>query len=92
MAKTSTLTVRMSPELLDALKARAKRLGRSTSAEVVRLLSQEVVVLPRPRKGARPSMGMFSQLEAPDLEDFAVSRKALSKTIAQSVRAASKAL
>jgi len=32
MAKTSTLTVRMDPELLAALKLRAKRLGRSTSA------------------------------------------------------------
>jgi len=91
MAKTSTLTVRMAPELLDALKARAKRLGRSTSAEVVRLLSQEVAVAPRGVKPARPSMGMFAQLEGPSLEEFADSRKAISKSIAKSIRSAPKA-
>ncbi|RYZ66727.1 MAG: ribbon-helix-helix protein, CopG family [Proteobacteria bacterium] len=92
MAKTSTLTVRLAPELLEALEARAKRLGRSTSAEVVRLLSREMVVTTRAAKATRPRMRMFSQLEAPDVEDFAASRKAISKTIPRSVRASSEAL
>ena len=91
MAKTSTLTVRIAPELLDALKARAKRLGRSTSAEVVRMLSQQVAVAPRATKPARPSMGMFAQLEAPSLEEFSNSRKAVSKSLATSIRSAPKA-
>jgi hypothetical protein len=91
MAKTSTLTVRMDPDLLAALKIRAKRLGRSTSAEVVRLLEQEVVVVPRKAKAGRPSMGMFAHLETPTSEELAKTRGAIAASIAKSVRALAKA-
>lgn len=87
MAKTSTLTVRMDPDLLAALKARAKRLGRSTSAEVVRLLEQEIAVAPRSAKAGRPSMGMFAHLETPTVAELAEARRVIAASIARSVRA-----
>jgi plasmid stability protein len=90
MAKTSTLTVRMDPDLLEALKMRAKRLGRSTSAEVVRLLQQEIAVVPRSAKAGRPSMGMFAHLETPTLEELSATRRTVSASIAKSVRAKAK--
>jgi plasmid stability protein len=91
MAKTSTLTVRMDPDLLAALKARAKRLRRSTSAEVVRLLQQEVAVVPRKLEAGRPSMGMFAHLETPTPEELKNTRHAIEASIAKSVRAMAKA-
>jgi plasmid stability protein len=90
MAKTSTLTVRMAPELLAALKIRAKRLGRSTSAEVVRLLEQEIAVVPWSGGQARPTMGMFAHLETPTLEELAKTRRAIAASISKSVRAKAK--
>lgn len=71
------VTLRIEPELLAALKRRAEREGRSVSAEVVRLIRREVEALPR-AEPPKPTMGMFPDHEAPDLEVFREARHAAS--------------
>jgi hypothetical protein len=73
MGSTTIMTVRIAPELLSALKKWAKREGRSVSAEVVRLIAKEVE--PVPIAQPRRTMGMFSEFEAPDLDDFMAVRR-----------------
>ena len=76
------MTVRIDPTLLAALRQRAKRSGRSVSAEVVDLLRRELQPV-APRKPRR-TMGMFatSDFEVPDLEDFKQLRRDMSKRLA----------
>ena len=78
------MTVRIDPTLLAALRRRAKRAGRSVSAEVVRLIEREIQpVKPGPR---RKTMGMFPNFEAPELEDFKQFRREQSERIKQRLR------
>ena len=69
MAATAIMTVRISPGLLAALKARAKDEGRSVSAEVVRMISKEIHAVPE-RRPKRTTMGMFPEFDAPTLDEF----------------------
>jgi hypothetical protein len=70
MAKSAVMTLRLAPELLSELRARARTEGRSTSSEVIHLI-QRVIGVPKARGAARRStMGMFAHLEAPELADF----------------------
>jgi plasmid stability protein len=84
MPATSVMTVRIHPELLTALKARARQEGRSVSAEVVRLIRKELTTPPA-KVGAR-TMGMFADFDAPDLEVFRSTRKAASRAVARRTR------
>jgi hypothetical protein len=77
MAATSVMTVRIDPQLLAALKARARRDGSTVSAEVVRLVRKEVTPAPARRRRAR-TLGMFANFEAPELDDLTSLRRALS--------------
>ena len=70
MANTSMMTVRIDTRLLKALKARAKKAGRSTSAEVVRIVEQEVKATATGEKPKVRSEGMFSHLRALTEEDI----------------------
>lgn len=72
------MTLRVAPELLAAVKARAKKLGRSASAEVVFLLEREL----KPTKTVqRPVMGMFSGFEEMDAGDLRVERERLGRRL-----------
>lgn len=77
------MTLRVAPELLAAVKARAKRLGRSASAEVVFLLERELKPLIAPRHAV---MGMFSGFEEMDASDFRRERKRVSRRLLGSAR------
>lgn len=77
MAETAIMTLRIAPGLLKALKARAKREGRSVSAEVVRMISKEIDAVPE-RRPKRTTMGMFSEFDAPELDEFKRLRRQLS--------------
>ena len=82
------MTLRIDPNLLAALRERAKREGRSTSAEVVRMIRKEVEpAAPRQRKPVR-TMGMFADFEAPEIEDFKRLRRTLSAVTRRRVRGA----
>jgi len=70
MAATAVMTLRIDPGLLAALKQRAKHEGRSVSAEVVRLIRTAVEPTPLARPKRARTMGMFSDLEAPELVEF----------------------
>ncbi len=69
MAKTATVTLRIEPDLLTSLKARARHLERSVSAEVVRLIARELGEPTEPPR-IQPVMGMFRHFEAPALAEF----------------------
>ena len=70
VAATAVMTLRVDPDLLAALKARAKSEGRSVSAEVVRMIRREVQPIPSPRPRRKASAGMFREFEAPALAEF----------------------
>jgi hypothetical protein len=57
MANSAVMTLRLAPELLSELKARARTEGRSTSAEVIHLI-QRVIGVPK------------AHFDAPELSDF----------------------
>jgi len=79
------MTVRLDAELLQALKERAKRSGRSVSAEVIRLIRKEIV--PRRSRKRQKTMGMFSHLGTPpDLATFKRDRRSISSQIERRFR------
>jgi plasmid stability protein len=88
MANSAVMTVRIQPALLVALKARARSFGRSTSAEVLQLIRAHVTAEPEPA-ACKPTMGMFSQFDAPDLAEFALASTKIQKqfTYAQGAKA-----
>jgi hypothetical protein len=87
MSASAVLTVRIDPELLDALREKARREGRTVSATVVHMVKREVTVVQPP--GVRPStMGMFSGFDAPDLHDLVQARRELSRSLRPRKRAA----
>jgi hypothetical protein len=80
MAASSVMTLRIDPRLLEALKARARREGRSVSAEVIRLIRKDVEAVPERRRRGR-TMGMFAEFEAPDLDELKRERRSFSASI-----------
>lgn len=80
MPATAVMTVRIDPELLAALKAKAKRDGRTVSAAVVQLIRKGVEPASRRSKGP-PTMGMFSEFEAPDLDELIALRRTFSRAL-----------
>jgi hypothetical protein len=88
MAANVVMTLRIDPALLDALRRRAKRDGRSVSAEVVQLIRKELddVHVPN-RRAARRTMGMFadSDFEVLELEDFKRLRRRTSMIVARRI-------
>ena len=74
------MTVRIDPELLAALKAKAKQDGRTVSAEVVQLIRKGVEPLPVRTKPAR-TMGMFPDFEAPELDELVALRRTFSRRL-----------
>ena len=77
------MTLRITPELLAAVKARAKRLGRSASAEVVFLLERELKTPIPPRNAV---MGMFSGFEEMDVDEFRRERKRVGRRFLEAAR------
>jgi hypothetical protein len=90
MAKTAVMTLRIDPELLAELKARAKHLGRSVSSEVVFLIAQELGAVRSPMR-VRPTMGMFREFEAPSLRDFSRARRTHAHRVQRSIQRRAKA-
>jgi Ribbon-helix-helix protein, copG family len=77
MPATAIVTVRLDPELLDAVKSKVRREGTTMSATIVRLLRAEVN--PPTRRPFRRTMGMFAgQFEDVGLDELKQSRRALS--------------
>lgn len=77
------LTLRIRPELLAALKARARQARRSTSAEVTRMIEEDLArtgALPRPARPVRTA-GMFAGLDAPDLDEIKAVRRRASEQV-----------
>lgn len=83
MNKSQMMTLRVAPELLAAVKARAKRLGRSTSAEVVLILERE---LDTPISPVSALMGMFSGFEEIDASELRRERKRLGRRLVAAAR------
>ncbi len=83
MGATAMMTVRIDPALLSALRERAKREGRSVSAEVVRLIRRELEPAPTARRKPGSTMGMFPDFDAPPLATFKRLRREMSATIAR---------
>lgn len=82
MVASAVITVRIDPDLLTALKAKALEEGRTVSAEVVHLVRREVGPAPRRATSkARSTMGMFPDFEAPDLDEMIVLRRRASGTL-----------
>ena len=69
------MTVRLDSNLLLALKNRAQKVGRSVSAEVVQMIKQQITTKNTQSESIPKSEGMFSQFEAPTLEELRDLRK-----------------
>lgn len=83
MAASAVITVRIDPDLLAALRAKASEEGRTVSAEVVHLVRREVGPVRRRAKSrskSRSTMGMFPDFEAPDLDEMLALRRAASRS------------
>ena len=86
MPSSAVITVRIEPELLAALRERARRDGRSVSAEVIWMVRKEVEPVTRtPAKRVR-TMGMFSDFEAPDASALRRLRRGISAALLASTR------
>jgi hypothetical protein len=81
MATSAMMTVRIDARLLDALKAKSRRNGRTVSASIVELIRNEVG--PRGRRPAKPrrTMGMFADFEVPELDQLVRLRRGLSRRL-----------
>ena len=90
MAGTAIMTLRIDPDLLAALRRRAKREGRSVSAEVIRMIRKEVEPAPSRQRKTRPTMGMFADFEAPELDAFKQLRRDISATFQKRLREAAR--
>jgi hypothetical protein len=86
MGATAIMTLRIDPGLLAALRQRAKREGRSVSAEVIRMIRKEVEPEPTRRRRVAPTMGMFAGFEAPELEEFTRLRREISVAVVRRLR------
>jgi hypothetical protein len=85
--KTEILTVRIAPRLLNAVKERARRAGRSVSSEVVMLLEAEVDAR-KPRRAIAPISGWLSDETVPtEVEGFRKARRRTSAELTSAVRA-----
>jgi hypothetical protein len=85
MAANAVMTVRIDAELLAALKDKVRRDGRTVSAAIVQLVRNEVKPRrPRPARRRR-TMGMFTEFEAPDLDELAQLRRGISRRLMTSV-------
>ncbi len=80
------MTIRIDPELLAALKEKARGEGRTVSAEVVRLVQQDVAGRPARTAPRRKTMGMFPNFDAPDLDELVEARRNLSRSLVASAR------
>jgi hypothetical protein len=85
MAASRIMTLRIEPDLLAALRQRAKREGRSVSAEVIRMIRKEVEPAPARPRGAKRTMGMFGDFESPELEEFKRLRREISASFQRRV-------
>jgi len=85
---TKMMTLRIDADLLARLKDRAKREGRSASAEVVRLLRRELGGISQPKRAHRSAMGMFSHLESVEVEEVRELRTQIGRQIAARLNAA----
>jgi len=81
MPASAVITVRIDPQLLAALKEKARREGRSLSASIVRLIETDVKRRPSRSGKVRCTMGMFRQFEAPDLDELRELRRTFSSRL-----------
>lgn len=81
MPANAIVTVRIDAELLTALRDKVRREGRTVSAAIVQLVRNNVQPQrTRPVKRRR-TIGMFSDFEAPDLDDLVQLRRSLSRRL-----------
>ena len=81
MAASAIVTVRIDAELLAALRDKVRREGRTLSAAIVQLVRDHVQPQRiRPVKRRR-TIGMFSEFDAPDLDDLLQLRRSLSRRL-----------
>ena len=86
------MTLRIDKRLLAELKARARRAGRSTSAEVVQIVRREIVV-PRAKGGPRlRSEGMFAAFETLSNAEIRASKTSIRGQFAASLARTRKTL
>lgn len=78
MAASTVVTVRMDAELLAALRDKVRREGRTVSAAIVQLVRDDVQPQRRRPRKRRRTIGMFTDFEAPDLQDLTQLRRSLS--------------
>jgi hypothetical protein len=75
------MTLRIEPNLLRALKERARREGRSVSAEVIQLIRKEIEAPKAPSTPPRRTAGMFAQFESVEIEDVRRLRRSVTRRV-----------
>src|SRR5262245_47001843 len=64
--RTTVVSVRIVPELLDAVRSKAALDGRSVSGEIVSILRGQVASRQAERKSPKPLTGWLRHLDVPD--------------------------
>jgi len=86
VVRSKILSVRIEPELLAAVKARARRNGRSVSSEIVFLVRSSVEATPA-RASIKPISGWLRDMDvSEDIDDFREARTQASAKLLESVR------
>jgi len=88
MSKKSTavVSVRIVPELLQAVRAQAKTDGRSVSGEIASILRAQIASLPAERRRSKPLTGWLSHLDVPQTHaEFREGRREASATLLRGI-------
>jgi len=84
--RSQVVSVRLDPELLEAVRARANSEGRSLSGQIVFILRDRVKAEP-PQRQRRPITGWLRHVASPkDLGEFRRGRESASAALLQAVR------
>jgi plasmid stability protein len=77
MAKDATVTIRLPVAVKRKLQARARREGRSLSAEIVGYLEREVATEPSEKSSRGKLLGCYAGTRVPTEDDFMLVRRLL---------------
>jgi hypothetical protein len=84
--RSHVVSIRIEPELLEAVRERASAEGRSLSGEIVFILRDRVKAEPQ-KRARRPISGWLQHLQVPDSHaEFRAARDRASRALLRAVR------
>jgi hypothetical protein len=86
-AGSRVVSVRIEPELLEAVRHRAKVEGRSVSGQIVLIVREQVQAEPKTKQKQKPITGWLRHLAVPESDDaMRAGRAEVTKKLMRAVR------